>query len=71
MTTWLTFRDLKTKKGWPYSRQHTDSLVRDGLFIRPTKIPNGNLNLYSEAEYDAFVEKRLAARDARTDPNKK
>jgi len=70
MTTLLTFRDLKTKKGWPFSRQHTDKLRRAGRFIQPTKAPGGNINLYSEAEYDAFVAERFAARDAQPDPNK-
>jgi len=70
MATLLTFRDLKEKKGWPFSRQHTDRLTRTGRFIRPMKAPDGNLNLYSEEEFDAFIAKRFAARDARVGQDK-
>lgn len=55
MAHWLTFKDLKTKKNWPYSRQHTDRLVRAGKMPRPKKRPGGgSLNLWDEQEIDAY-----------------
>jgi hypothetical protein len=51
---WLTFKDLKAR-GWPYSRQHTGRLVNTGMMPRPKKRPGGgSLNLWDEAEFDAY-----------------
>jgi len=51
----LTFRELKSVKGWPHSRQYTSKLVKDGKIPVPKKRPGGgSLNVWSEAEWDAF-----------------
>lgn len=51
----LTFKDLQTKKGWPYSRQHTHELVKEGKCPAPEKRPGGGLlNLWDESEWDAY-----------------
>ena len=55
MPHWLTFKDLKIKKNWPYSRQHTKRLVDAGAIPRPKKRPGGgSLNLWDEEEWDAY-----------------
>jgi hypothetical protein len=55
MPRWLTFKDLKTKKNWPYSRQHTKRLVDARKMPRPKKRPGGGLlNLWDEDEWDAY-----------------
>jgi predicted DNA-binding transcriptional regulator AlpA len=52
----LTFRELKPRKGWPYSRQHTHRLIRAGRFPRPRKLPGGGLlNIWDEDVIDAFL----------------
>ncbi len=55
MAGWLTFKDLKNQKKWPYSRQHTKRLVDGGKMPRPKKRPGGgSLNLWDEEEWDAY-----------------
>ena len=52
----LTFRDLKTKKGWPYSRQHTHKLVKAGRFPTPDKLYEGGLlNVWDEDKIDTHL----------------
>jgi predicted DNA-binding transcriptional regulator AlpA len=59
----LTLAQLRTEKGWTFSRQHTHRLVRAGSFPRPFKAhPNGAVNFYDEAEFDAFQAAQRAAR---------
>jgi hypothetical protein len=49
----LTF--LKTEKGWPYSRQHTSRLVKNGKVPPPEKAyPGGLVNIWDEDVFDAF-----------------
>jgi hypothetical protein len=51
----LTLKQLKAEKGWPYSRQHTNRLIKADKFLRPFKgTAGGNLNLFWEDEYDAW-----------------
>jgi predicted DNA-binding transcriptional regulator AlpA len=63
----LTFPELKTVKGIPYSRQHVNRLVKLGRFPRPFK-PNGGptgINAWDEAVIDQYQEdckQRAAAR---------
>jgi predicted DNA-binding transcriptional regulator AlpA len=55
----LTFPQLKTEKGWPYSRQHTHKLVAAGRFPRPDKLYEGGLlNVWDEEVVDAHLAKR-------------
>jgi hypothetical protein len=52
----LTFPDLKTTKGWPYSRQHTHKLVKAGRFPAPDKLYEGGLlNVWDEDMIDAHL----------------
>jgi hypothetical protein len=52
----LTFAQLKSEKGWPYGRQHTHKLVRDGHFPKPDKAYEGGLiNVWDEDVVDAHL----------------
>jgi predicted DNA-binding transcriptional regulator AlpA len=64
----LTFRELKPRKGWPYSRQHTHRLIRAGRFPRPRKLPGGGLfNIWDEDVIDAFLASITDADDSPPD----
>jgi predicted DNA-binding transcriptional regulator AlpA len=55
----LTFQQLKTEKGWPYSRQHTHKLVKARRFPPPDKLYEGGLlNVWDEDAVDAHLAKR-------------
>jgi prophage regulatory protein len=54
---------LKEKKGWPYSRQHTYRLIRDGKFPKPIKLGENRI-AFSEDEVDACIKARMAERDS-------
>jgi hypothetical protein len=52
----LTFPQLKSEKGWPYSRQHTHRLVTAGRFPPPDKLYDGGLlNVWDEDIVDAAL----------------
>jgi prophage regulatory protein len=60
----LRFKQLKTEKGIPFSRQHIKRLERDGKF--PRSVPFGaNTEVYVEEEVDRWKAERVAMRDAR------
>jgi prophage regulatory protein len=62
----LTFQDLKERKRWPYTRQHTARMVKEGRFPRPFKMESGGINLWLESEIDAwFAERAKQARGIR------
>ena len=51
----LTFRELKSVKGWPHSRQYTSKLVKDGKIPAPKKRSGGgSINLWDEGEWDEY-----------------
>jgi hypothetical protein len=50
----LTFKQLRTEKGWPHSRQWTNSLVRAKKIPAPKKRPGGSVNVWDETEWDAY-----------------
>jgi len=52
------------EKGVSYSRAHIDRLVKAGKFPRPIKLGD-NRNAWIEAEIDAWIEARIADRDAK------
>jgi hypothetical protein len=60
----LTFKQLKSEKGWPFCRQYTHELVKDGKIPPPEKAypdaPPGALNVWDEDTWDQFQ----AAKDA-------
>ena len=63
----LTFRDLKEKKGWPYTAVHTSRLVKAGKIPKPFKTGDaGGLNLWLESDIDAYLAGR--AKQARAEP---
>ena len=49
-----TFQTLKSECGWPYSRQHTDRLIKAGRFSKPKKAPGGSLNIWTEDQIDNY-----------------
>ena len=49
-----TFLELKQERGWPYSRQHTDRLIKAGRFPRPKKAPGGSLNIWTSDQIDTY-----------------
>jgi prophage regulatory protein len=59
----LLDREALIAKGVKFSRAHLHRLVTAGAFPRPVKIGK-NRNCWLESEIDAFIEKKLAERDA-------
>src|SRR5215471_20144505 len=57
----LTFRQLQTQKGWPHSRQWTGKLVKERKIPAPKKRPGGSINVWDEAEWDAFQHSFVSA----------
>jgi predicted DNA-binding transcriptional regulator AlpA len=57
----IDFKDLKARKGIPFSDTTLWRMVRDGRFPRPTKI--GRRNCWDEVEIDQYIEDQLAQRD--------
>jgi predicted DNA-binding transcriptional regulator AlpA len=62
----LTREDLKTEKGLVFSPQWISTLVRRGLFPKPTKLGPGSTgrNYWPEHEVDAWLEAKAAERYA-------
>jgi prophage regulatory protein len=62
----LSFDELRTEKGIPYTRQHIHRLIRAGRFPHPIKISGAanGVNAWDEHEIDAHLEACRAARDA-------
>lgn len=58
----LAFEDLKGK-GISYSKPHLWRLIKANKFPRPVR-GLGSANSWAEAEIDAFVAQRVAARDS-------
>jgi hypothetical protein len=54
----LTFKDLRERKGWPYTPDYTQRLIKDGRFPRPFQVEGSRLNLWLESEIDAFLAER-------------
>lgn len=54
----LTFKDLKTKKHWPYTAVHTRRLMLAGRFPKPFKTGEAGLNLWLESEIDRYLAER-------------
>lgn len=58
----LSFPELKTAKGIPYSRVHLRRLEAAGRFPRRAQL-GGNAVAWIESEIDAWLEERAAERD--------
>ena len=61
----LSRKDLREKKGIPWSRQHLARLVKQRKFPSPVKL-GANTNSWDEIEIDDYIEARIAERDATT-----
>jgi prophage regulatory protein len=59
----LTFAQLKTEKGVPYTRRHLRDLVRDGKFPKPVELSEARI-AWIEDEVDAWQATKAAQRDA-------
>lgn len=60
----ITFKELKTTKGIPFSREHLRRLEADGKFPKRVRLaPGGDYYGYVEKEIDEYLLNRLAARD--------
>jgi prophage regulatory protein len=59
----LSTQDL-SNKGINFSRQHRHRLIREGKFPAPVKIGDAT-NGFIEAEIDAWIEAKIAERNAR------
>ena len=56
----LSFPELKTVKGVPFSRQHVARLVAAGKFPAPVKLGEAT-NAWVEAELDEWLDARVKA----------
>jgi predicted DNA-binding transcriptional regulator AlpA len=54
----LTFVDLKKRKRWPFTREHTMRLWKAGEFPKPFKAGAHGRNLWLESEIDAYLAER-------------
>lgn len=59
----ISFEELGPRKGVTYSRPHIWRREREGTFPRRVKL-GGNRVAWIEDEIDAWVEARIAERDA-------
>jgi prophage regulatory protein len=57
----ITFRELRLQKGYPYSRRHTERLVKAGLFPAPVHL-GGRRVAWIEDEVDDWIAERAAER---------
>jgi hypothetical protein len=64
----FTYKALKIKWGWPYSRQHTHRLIKAGLFPPPMNAPGCKLNLWSDKEIDEYFARFERERTAPAGP---
>jgi prophage regulatory protein len=62
----ILFSDLKLKKNIPYCRDHARRLSKVGLFPEPVALSNRRI-AFVEAEIDAWIAEKIAARDERRD----
>jgi predicted DNA-binding transcriptional regulator AlpA len=60
----LTFPELKSAKGVPFSRQYVAELIRRKIFPAPVKTPGiGHRSLWLSSEVDQYIEAMKNARD--------
>ncbi len=58
----LTFSALGREKGHPYTRRHTERLVKAGKFPAPIQVGENRI-AWIEEEIDAHYERLIAQRD--------
>lgn len=55
----LSYKDLVERKQWPFSRDHTRRLVREGKFPKPFKTSGEfGRNVWRESDVDAWLEQK-------------
>jgi predicted DNA-binding transcriptional regulator AlpA len=59
----LSFAELKSVKGIPYSRQWIAKLIQMGKFPAPVKPGTGAFNAWFDDELDAYLNNLVAERD--------
>jgi prophage regulatory protein len=59
----LRFSQLKSEKGIPWSRMHVDRLEKERKFPKRVQLGESTV-VWVEAEVDAFVAEKVAARQA-------
>lgn len=57
----LSYADLRTKKGVPFSRVHLWRLIRDGKFPKPIELSKSR-NAWIESEIDDWIAAKAAER---------
>ena len=57
----ITYEELRSKKGVPYSRDHLRRKCKAGEFPEPVRISTARI-AWDEAEVDRWLEERLASR---------
>jgi len=62
----LSFSELRSLKGIPFSRVWILKLVQMGKFPRPVKPGGGGINAWFEDEIDAYLDQLARARDEET-----
>jgi prophage regulatory protein len=60
----ISFVELRSIKGIPFSRYHVDRLEKAGKFPRRVHVSEGHIG-WLESEVDAFIASRVAERDVR------
>jgi prophage regulatory protein len=60
----LSIDDLKPLKGISYSKAHLFRLIRAGKFPKPIRLGENRI-AFPEHEIDAWVESKVAERDAK------
>lgn len=59
----ISMEQLRTEKGISYSRAHLHRLIKAKVFPAPIKLGE-NRNAWVEAEVDAWIDARIAQREA-------
>ena len=59
----LTFAQLKTEKGVPYTRRHLRDLCKEGKFPKPVELSEARI-AWLEHEVDEWLAAKVAARSA-------
>lgn len=57
----LSYSDLRTKKGIPFSRVHLWRLIRDGKFPKPIELSKSR-SAWIESEIDDWIAAKAAER---------
>jgi predicted DNA-binding transcriptional regulator AlpA len=62
----LTFSELKSRKGIPYSRSHISRKVKDGTFPPPFNLPDSTINFWFDDVIDDYLVASAEGREWRS-----